>query len=116
MLLQSSGTKEIVGIDRAGDSHNITVGAALRNWNSTWYLCSVLGKSEFISGSCEIRVHQINSIITRNVFAKGEHYMVYSTFFTFTPPASHFHLFACDMTCSLCQSISYAITTLTGST
>ena len=74
MLLQSSGTKEIVGIDRAGDSHNITVGAALRNWNSTWYLCSVLGKSEFISGSCEIRVHQINSIITRNVFAKGEHY------------------------------------------
>ena len=116
MLLLSSGTKEIVGIDRAGDSHNITVGAALRNRNSTWYLCSVLGKSEFISGSCEIRVHQINSIITRNVFAKGEHYMVYSTFFTFTPPTSHFHLFACDMTCSLSQSISYAITTLTGST
>lgn len=72
MLLLSSGTKEIVGIDRAGDSHNITVGAALRNWNSTWYLCSVLGKSEFISGSCAIGVHQVNSIITRNVFAKGE--------------------------------------------
>ena len=61
MLLLSSGTKDIVGIDRAGDSHNITVGAALRNWNSTWYLCSVLGKSEFISGSCEIRVHQISN-------------------------------------------------------
>ena len=116
MLLLSSGTKEIVGIDRAGDSHNITVGAALRNWNSTWYLCSVLGKSEFISGSCEIRVHQINLIIYNKCLPKVNNYTLYSKFFTFTPPASHFHLLACDMSCTLCQSISYAIATLTGST
>lgn len=89
MLLLSSGTKEIVGIDRAGDSHNITVGAALRNWNSTWYLCSVLGKSEFISGSCEIRVHQINS-----VFAKGDQlYGVFQVFHLY--PTSITFSFAC---------------------
>ena len=42
----------MVGMDRAGDSLRITLATLLRNLNSTWYLCSVLGYSVLISGSC----------------------------------------------------------------